>query len=91
MTVLCSDKTGTLTEGVIHLQDAVDLSNHRRVELHDRRKDCVDGEDDDAGRRDGDHDRVAAEVVAGPFADRFQTVHDQVGHERADCQTDNIR
>lgn len=25
MTVLCSDKTGTLTEGVIHLQDALDL------------------------------------------------------------------
>jgi len=25
MTVLCSDKTGTLTEGVIHLQDALDV------------------------------------------------------------------
>ncbi len=26
MTVLCSDKTGTLTEGVIHLQDTLDLA-----------------------------------------------------------------
>lgn len=26
MTVLCSDKTGTLTEGVIHLQDALDIA-----------------------------------------------------------------
>ncbi|HTI51407.1 MAG TPA: magnesium-translocating P-type ATPase [Planctomycetaceae bacterium] len=25
MTVLCSDKTGTLTEGIVHLQDALDL------------------------------------------------------------------
>jgi Mg2+-importing ATPase len=25
MTVLCSDKTGTLTEGIIHLEDALDL------------------------------------------------------------------
>ncbi len=28
MNVLCSDKTGTLTEGVVHLQSAVDVQGH---------------------------------------------------------------
>ena len=28
MNVLCSDKTGTLTEGIVHLQGALDLSGN---------------------------------------------------------------